>query len=234
MRETKKYLPPDECNLNLIKVFKNLSPEELNHLYYNRACSFNKKGSIIFKEGSRINGFFTVHSGVLKLYMTGIDGKEQIIRFAKKGDIIGYRSALSNEIATITAEVIEDSNVSFFAASILLDLFKNNSVFALDISRSICHELAESYHYIINIAQRTVKERLAETLLHMKETFQTDDEKTIQISLTREEIANVVGTATESVIRLISELREEKIIESNGKKIRILNEEALIRLANFS
>lgn len=201
-------------------------------LNYEKSSRFYKRGEIIYHEGSRINGFYCVHSGIIKIYKTGIDGKEQIIRFAKRGDIIGYRSILSNELACTTAKIIEDAIVCYISADILFSLVKSNGNFSVEIMKLTCRELGEANAYITDIAQKTVRERLAEVLIHLKDNFGLDDEQVLQISLTREELANIVGTATESVIRLLSEFKNDGLIELNGRKIKILNSRSLTKIGN--
>jgi CRP-like cAMP-binding protein len=97
----------------------------------------------------------------------------------------------------------------------------------------VCRELREANDYITDIAQKTVRERLAEVLLLLKENFELDNQNTLQISLTREELANMVGTATESVIRLLSEFKQDKLIELQGRKIKFLDLASLRRVANI-
>lgn len=209
-----------------------MTQDELDHLNYKKNSVFYKRGEIIYHEGSRINGFYCMHSGIIKVYKTGIDGKEQIIRFAKRGDIIGYRSILSNELACTTAKIIEDSTLCYISSDILFSLVKNNGNFSMEIMKLTCKELGEANAYITDIAQKTVRERLAEVLIHLKDNFGLDDDQVLQISLTREELANIVGTATESVIRLLSEFKNDGLIELNGRKIKILNSRSLIKIGN--
>ena len=97
----------------------------------------------------------------------------------------------------------------------------------------VCRELREANDYITDIAQKTVRERLAEVLLLLKENFELDNQNTLQISLTREELANMVGTATESVIRLLSEFKQDKLIELQGRKIKFLDIASMRRVANI-
>jgi len=220
------------CSLEFNSIFKHLTQDELDHLNYKKNSVFYKRGEIIYHEGSRINGFYCMHSGIIKVYKTGIDGKEQIIRFAKRGDIIGYRSILSNELACTTAKIIEDSTLCYISSDILFSLVKNNGNFSMEIMKLTCKELGEANAYITDIAQKTVRERLAEVLIHLKDNFGLDDDQVLQISLTREELANIVGTATESVIRLLSEFKNDGLIELNGRKIKILNSRSLIKIGN--
>lgn len=209
-----------------------MTQDELDQLNYEKSSLFYKRGEIIYHEGSRINGFYCIHSGIIKVYKTGIDGKEQIIRFAKQGEIIGYRSILSNELACTTAKIIEDSILCYISSDILFSLVKNNGNFSMEIMKLTCKELGEANAYITDIAQKTVRERLAEVLIHLKDSFGLDDDQVLQISLTREELANIVGTATESVIRLLSEFKNDGLIELNGRKIKIINSRSLTKIGN--
>jgi len=167
------------------------------------------------------------------MYKTGFDGKEQIIRFALPGDITGYRSVISNEPACTTAEVLEDSVVCQIPADILFTLVRTNGNFAIELMKLTCKELGEANSYMTDIAQKTVRERLAEILIHLDDEFGTDDQQVLKISLTREELSNIVGTATESIIRLLSEFKNENIIELKGRKIKILDMPGLKRKANI-
>src|SRR5690554_5433495 len=222
----------EETDLSGFNLFKKLDEEEFNRLNFEKTCSIYKKGSVIYREGSRLTGFFCVTRGILKIIKTGIDGKEQIIRFAKKGEIIAYRSLLSQELACTTAKVIEEAVLCHIPYQTLLFLIKSNWQFSHHMLQIVCRELREANDYITDIAQKTVRERLAEVLLLLKENFELDNENTLQISLTREELANMVGTATESVIRLLSEFKQDNLIEIHGRKIRLLNIPKLIQVGN--
>lgn len=221
-----------ECVVDLNTIFSTLAPEELDKLGFEKGCDFYKRGDIIYHEGNRMNGCFCVNKGVIKLYKTGIEGKEQIISFAKKGDIIGFRSVLTGELACTTAKVIDDAVLCFIPSDTLFSLVKTNAEFSMQLMQLTCKELGEANKYITDIAQKTVRERLAEVLIMLMDTFSLDDTSTLQISLTREELANIVGTATESVIRLLSEFKGDKLIELNGRKIKIMNVKALKKVGN--
>ena len=222
----------DGCLVRSNSIFKHLTPEELEKVTFDKSSEYFKRGSIIYREGSRINGCYCIQQGIIKVFKTGIDGKEQIIRFARSGDIIGFRSVLSNELACTSAEVLDDANLCYIPAETLVYLVKHNGNFSMELMQLTCKELGEANAYITDIAQKTVRERLAEILIHLKNDFGLDESNVLQISLTREELANIVGTATESVIRLLSEFKQDQLIELNGRKIRILDEAGLIRIGN--
>ncbi len=221
-----------KCALETGSIFKHLSPDEVDLINFEKEFRTYKRGEILYNEGSRISGFYCINYGIVKVFKTGFDGKEQIIRFAKPGDIIAYRSVLSNEVACTSAKVIEDCRVCFIPADILISFVKINSDFAHELLKLACHELGEANSFITDIAQKTVRERLAEVLLLLVNEFGLDNQNYLQISLTREELANIVGTATESVIRLLSEFKTDKLVELNGRKIRIMNRKGLEKINN--
>ncbi len=221
-----------KCSTESGSLFRYLTADETQMLNYQKDFRQYKRGDILYQEGGRISGFFCINGGIIKVFKTGFDGKEQIIRFAKRGDFIAYRSVLSNEPACTSAKVIEDSQVCFIPSEILLQLSRVNSNFALELLKLACQELGEANSFITDIAQKTVRERLAEILILLVQDFGLDENKFLRISLTREELANIVGTATESVIRLLSEFKTDKIVELNGRKIRILNIKALEKISN--
>ncbi len=233
MKRTQDISFCEECISNITNIFKHLSQTEIEDLNFVKSCNFHKRGEIIYHEGNRPTGVYCVSKGIIKLYKTGIEGKEQIIRFAKKGDIIGYRSILSSELACTTAKVIEEVNLCFIPSEDWLKLLHGNNDFSMDIMKFACDELGKSNSFITDIAQKNVRERLAEILLYLKDDFGLDKEGVLQISLTREEIANITGTATESAIRLLSEFKDDKLIALNGRKITILDEKRLRKTASM-
>jgi CRP-like cAMP-binding protein len=222
----------DRCVHENDSIFRHLIREEVDLLNFKKEFRQYMRGEILYNEGSRISGFYCIHSGIIKVFKTGLDGKEQIIRFAKRGEIIAYRSVLSNEVACTSAKVIEDCQVCFIPSEILISFVRSNPTFAHEMLKLACHELGEANSFITDIAQKTVRERLAEILLLLVNDFGLDGQNYLQISLTREELANIVGTATESVIRLLSEFKSDRLIELNGRKIRILNLKGLEKISN--
>ncbi len=233
MKQQENNLPLcEKCAFDNGSIFRHLTQEEYVLLNYEKDYRNYKRGDILYQEGNRISGFFCINSGIIKVFKTGFDGKEQIIRFAKAGEIIAYRSVLSSEPACTSAKVIEDCQVCFIPSEILISLIKSNSEFSLDLLKLACHELGEANSFITDIAQKTVRERLAEILLLLVTDFGLDENNYLNISLTREELANIVGTATESVIRLLSEFKTDKLVELNGRRIKILNKKGLEKISN--
>jgi CRP/FNR family transcriptional regulator, polysaccharide utilization system transcription regulator len=222
----------NDCKQEITTIFKKLSTEQIEYLNANKSCSVVKKGKILYQEGNRITGVFCINKGILKIYKTGTEGKEQIIKFAKEGDIIGYRSVINGEAACTSVKILEDAVLCHISSADLYHLLRENSEFGIELLQIACSELGEANNYITDIAQKSVRERLAEILLKLKDEFGLNDEGLINVALTREELANIIGTATESVIRLLSEFKTEGIVELQGRKIKLLNIAKLKKISN--
>jgi CRP-like cAMP-binding protein len=231
MFQEPSYLSCETCFIGTHPLFRHLTEEEIRLLSIHSITEIYKRGSIIYREGNRMSGFYCVRHVIVKIYKTGFDGKEQIIRFAKSGDIIGYRSVISSEPACTTTEVLEECTLCHIPAAMLMNLVRTNGNFAVALMKLTCKELGEANSYITDIAQKTVRERLAEILIHLDEEFGANNEGSLNISLTREELSNIVGTATESIIRLLSDFKNDQLIALNGRKIKILDKPGLKYIA---
>lgn len=230
MNQNQAFPNCDQLAECFAKSFKHLNTDQMNLLFWEEECELLKRGTVIYAEGDSARGCYFVYSGILKVFKTGLEGKEQIIRFGKSGDIIGFRSALSHEPACTSTKVIEDAIVCFIPSHALTQLIQENPIFSMELIKMTCKELGQANSYITDIAQKSVRERLAEVLIQLMETFGLAQDNTLQISLTREEIANMVGTATESVIRLLSEFKSDGLIEIKGRKIKIVDIRSLKRV----
>ena len=223
---------------NLQKLFNDESFKEMlsaedydKYISAKQILKFNK-GGIIFEDGEVPNGVFFLNKGTAKLSKQGVYGKDQILRFIKEGDLIGYRSLLCGEDFQAKAEAMTEVEATFLPSDLFLQMLEVAPKFSFVMLQKIAFELGESSNTVTFLAQKTVRERLAEILLLLEQKLGTDPEGFIKISLTREEIANIIGTATESAIRLISEFKQDKLIEVEGRNIKILNHEKLIRLGH--
>ena len=152
----------------------------------------------------------------------GEGGKEQVVRLANSGDIIGYRSLFKNELYQATATAIEDSYICHLSAHTFLELIKLNPKLSFEVMRLLSEDLKNAEQHLINITQKTVKERIGEALYILYKTFGTkEDGETLNIILTRSEISDIAGTTTETTIRTLAMLKKEGLIKTFGKKILI-------------
>lgn len=221
------------CGSRNKSVFCGLHGDQLDNIDSNKGCDFYKKGEAIFKEGGYARGLFCVNKGKIKLSKMGPSGKEQIIRFATAGDVMGYNSMLSKSKLSSTAIALEDAAVCFIPSNDFFELIKSEPDFSLRMLELTAKNWNEASRLITDMAQKTTKQRLAEMLLWLKETFGLDEDNCIDVKLSREEIANMVGTATEAVIRLLGELKKEKLISLDGKRIKLLDIHGLVMLAEL-
>ncbi len=219
-----------ECELCVIKsmnALKTLTPDQLKKISELKTSVKVKKGDNLLKEGNTVNGLFCVKDGKCKMTKLNSNGKDQIIKYSKGGDILGHRSLLSEEPAGLTVTALEDLRACYIPKEEILNTIRDNNNFSLHLMKNISHQLNEANSSISEMAQKPVKERLAITLLRLEEIFGVDKDGFIDVLLTREEIANTIGTATESAIRLISNFKKEQLIELKGKYIRILSKNKL-------
>lgn len=223
----------DFCNVCKKSIFHDLSDDAIAELNENKKCNFYTKGQLIFNEGNRINGIYCINKGKVKLFQVGSEGKNQIIKFAKEGEIIGYRALLSDEPLSASAAAIEDATLCFIPKAHFFKIITDHPNFNFKMLKLLSHELGDATKVITDLAQKSVRERVAEVLLILKETFDLDDEKTLQVQLSREELANIVGTASESVIRLLSEFKKDGMIDLKGKNIMLLDIPKLTKTANI-
>jgi CRP/FNR family transcriptional regulator len=221
------------CSSQVKSAFADLPNSAKDKLSHLKTCVSFRKGQVIIHEGARPQGVYCIHKGKVKLYTLGTEGKEQIIKFFTDGQLIGYRSLLSDEPFSASATALEDTFACYIPKSSFFKVIEDNPKFSLELLKLSCHELGEAGKMITSLAQKNVKERLAEILLILRATFGEDEEGYLDISLSREEIANMVGTATESVIRLISELKKEGYITSKGKRIALADKRALQQIASI-
>lgn len=233
-RNTDANLPnPELCLKKLKSTFPHLTDAELQSLLTPDSVQAYKKGELLYEEGTRIKGCYFIYSGIIKIYQTGQEGKEQIIKFDQEGDIFGFRSVIRHESACTSAKTLSDCILGYISDKNLLNLLKNNPGFAYDMVQIACKELGDANRYIRDIAQKSVKERLAEILLLIADEFGIETDGTLKLSITREELSNFVGTATETVIRLLSDYKAENLVEAKGRKIKLLNLEKMKTIAGL-
>lgn len=215
-------------------VFSALSPEETHRLETEKSTNIFRHGQILFYEGNHPSGLFCIHKGKVKIYKTGLDGREHIVRLAKEGDIIGYRSLIGNEPYTSSAIALEDSLVCFIPDFIFREYLSGCQKFPRKIMDLMYHDLKKAEIRNMELAQKPVRQRVAETILMLGDFYgYAEDGRTINTTLTRIDLASLSGAATETTIRFLSDFRDEKLIEFDGKKIKILAPEELLKEAEL-
>jgi CRP-like cAMP-binding protein len=221
----------EQCIVRQFSSLKALNKQELIKLANCKTSYTIKKGQAIFEEGEITNGVFCIRSGVCKMTKLSDNGKDQIIKLAKSGELLGQRSMIGDQPSNLNAIAMEDMEVCFIPKTEMLGFFNENNQFSLNLMQAICGDLKNADDHMVDMAQKTVKQRLAETLLYLEDTFGVNDDKTLKIQLTREELGGMIGTATESCIRLLSEFKKQKIISLTGKKITLIDKRQLKKIS---
>ena len=188
------------------------------------------KGTVFFKEGEYIKGIYFLEGGVCKMSKLSTNGKSHIIRFVKKGELLGLRSVMSQGPTNLMATALSEVSYYLIPQEYIFSSFSENPPFAMELSKILSNELRRSDSLIADMVHKRVKQRLAETLCLLENTFGTDAQGYIASPLVREEIANLVGTATESLIRTLSDFAKDGIVELKGKHIRIANRNLLKKI----
>jgi CRP-like cAMP-binding protein len=207
-----------------------LSKEELKKVSDSKISKKIKKGEALFKEGQKLDGVFCVREGVSKLSKLSTNGKNQIVKLASKGEVMGQRSIIAEEITNLSATAVSDMDVCFIPKEIISNTLNTNPNFSLEVLRHMAHDLKEADDVIVNMSQKTVKQRLAEAFIYLKHNYGEDQNGYLVLTMSRDDYANIIGTAIESLIRMISEFKKKGFIKTSGKKIGIIEERKLQEL----
>jgi CRP/FNR family transcriptional regulator, polysaccharide utilization system transcription regulator len=224
----------DNCIDNAKSIFSVLTPKEKEALIKNHTCAFYKKGEIIFKEGDKPTGLICLSEGKVKVFKEGVGGREQIVRMAKPIGFIGYRALFAEEHHTATAVAIEDCTTCIVDKESVYKILRLNSDFSLSIIKAFATELGFSNNRTVTLTQKHIRGRLAESLIFLKETYgYEDDNQTIKIYLSREDVANLSNMTTSNAIRTLSTFAQEGVISIDGRKIKILDLPKLERISDL-
>jgi len=229
-----KFILMNKCEQCIVRQFSSLKALNKDELLRMAECKTSytiKKGEPIFEEGEVTNGIYCVKDGICKLSKLSDNGKDQIVKLVKPGELLGQRSMIIDEPANLSAIALEDMEVCFIPRIEVMQFFNKNNQFSMNVMKTICEDLKDADDHMVNMAQKTVRQRLVETLIYLEETFGKNEDGSLHIQLSREELAGMIGTATESCIRLLSELNKSNLIELNGKKIFITDKNKLRRFS---
>ncbi|WP_066681843.1 MULTISPECIES: Crp/Fnr family transcriptional regulator, partial [unclassified Chryseobacterium] len=193
-----------------------------------------RKNEAIFTEGTIPNGIFFLKNGKVKKYKVDNDGREQIIYIYNAGEFFGYSAILSNDTYGDTTLAIENSVIAFISKENFLKILDQSDFFSKLLLKSLSHEFNVMANLMTVLSQRTVRERVALSLLILHRKYQSNiaEDKTY-ITLSRTDLANIVGTANETLARILHDFREDHLIIMEGRKILLIDLERLTRIANI-
>lgn len=228
--------PIDQWDFESHSILSDLPQEDSEMLMAHQSRQSYHKGEIIFREGAYPSGIFFILDGKVKKYKVNKEGKEQIIYVANSGELIGYHAILSETRYPDSAAALEESLVAFIPKEDFQKVLEQSPVLSRRLLKNLSHEFAVLVNGLTLFAQRPVRERLALQLVVLREKYKVDFQPgmAVAINMSRDDLASLAGTARENVIRVLSEFKEEGILQTKGRKIIILDIRRLLEIANYS
>ena len=205
--------------------------ESLDALTKDRDVNHYKKKQTIYNEGNRAGRLFFVQKGKVKTYKTNDDGKELVVDLYNEGDFLGYVALLEEGAYKETAEAMEDCELSLIPKTDFDELVNNNPLIARKFIQMLAKDVAEKEEQLLKLAYNSLRKKVADALMSLQRKYKTDTGN-FSISISRENLASIAGTATESLIRTLGDFRTEKLIEIKDGNIVILNEKKLENMLN--
>jgi len=229
-----KNLLSGSNRLKTDQLFEGLSAEELELLIGSGVTHTYRKGEIIFREGGIPMGIFYVRSGRVKKYKATVKGGEQILYLCSEGELMGYHALLSEEYYPDSAATTEHSQITFIPKDNFLNVLRGSPALSNTLLKALAHEFSLFVNSITSLATKSVRERLATNLLQLDEKFRSSERGgPSEINLSRTDLANMVGTAKETLVRLLQDFQRVGLIEKTSKTIRIIDRKGVIKEANL-
>jgi CRP/FNR family transcriptional regulator, cyclic AMP receptor protein len=224
----------EDIATNITQVLSNgslVGEELLQQFIHNSNINRYRRKQVIYKEGNRPSRLFYLLNGMVKAYKTNEDGKDLVVDLYNKGDFFGYVALISNSAYKETAEAIEDCEVAVISQGEFKQLL-NEPHITTKFLKLLAKDITEKEEQLLAIAYASLREKVAKALLSLKTKYQGDDES-FEISMSRENLANIAGTAIESLVRTLTDFKNEKIIDIHSDRhISILNEKTLMNMMN--
>jgi len=227
--------PIEKWDFKSQSILADLPEEDLALLTGKQDEQRYKKGEMVFREGAYPSGIFFIRSGKVKKYKVAKDGGEQIIYVANAGELIGYHAVLAEDRYPDSAAALEESLIVYIPKDDFLEVLQRSNLLSRRLLKVLSHEFAVLTNSVTLFAHHSVRERLALQLVVLREKYKVNFQPgmPVEINMSRNDLASLVGTARENVVRVLSEFKEEGIIESKGRKIIVKDVKQLIEIANY-
>ena len=222
-----------QASLSLSEFFDEVKHENaLENLAESTQVNQYKKKQRIYAEGNHPHSLYYLNSGKIRTYKINDNGKELTIGLYKTGDYFGYHSLLQNTPYNETAETMEKCQVSSIGREDFEILINNNKKVAQKFIRLLAHNVTEKEEQLINLAYNSLRKRVADALLTLLKKYKEEDHTNFTIQISREDLAHIAGTTTESLIRTLSDFKAEKLIEAEAGSVKIIHEKKLQDMVN--
>jgi CRP-like cAMP-binding protein len=216
------------------QLYSVLNDEDKEYLLDNHVIKHYAKNDKIYIEGDKPKGLLCLGVGKVKVYKEGVGGREQIVRMVAAPNFLGYRALFADDTHIATAVAIEKSTIFFIPKEVIFKLISSNDKVCRNILRSFAVELGFTRYRTVSLTQKHIRGRLAESLLFLREIYGfKEDGETLDIQLSREDIANFSNMTTSNAIRTLSTFVNEKVIAVDGRTIKIIDNAKLERISKL-
>jgi CRP-like cAMP-binding protein len=230
----KKEIKLEEITAAIDDMWQLLSDDQRELVAKSIETRRYKKHQVIYAEGETPSHLLCLIEGKVKIYRDGVGGRSQIMRVIKPVEYFGYRAYFAGESFVTAAAAFENSVICTIPMSIIVRLVEENNKLAMFFIRLLAIDLGISDERTVNLTQKHIRGRLAESLLFLKEAYGLEEDgATISIFLSREDLANLSNMTTSNAIRTLSLFASEKLIAIDGRKIKIINEEELKKISRI-
>ncbi|MDR1339342.1 MAG: Crp/Fnr family transcriptional regulator [Prevotellaceae bacterium] len=215
-------------------ILKHLTPRDREQIAMHSSCLFYPKGRMVFREGETPNHLVCLVSGQVKVYKEGIAGRDWIARMVNSVELLGYRALFGEENYNVSAQTIQDSIICRIEKETVFAIMKKNHNLVFDIMKMLARELGFVHAKTITLTQKHIRGRLAEALLFLEHTYgMEDDFQTLKVKLSREDLASLSNMTTSNAIRTLSAFSIEKLVELDGRKIKLLDKHSLEQISQI-
>ena len=230
----KGIFPIEKWNFETSTILTDLPAHELEILSRNMSEEKYAKGEVIFREGAYPTGIFFLVEGKVKKFKTDKEGKEHIIYVANSGELVGYHALLAEERYPDAAATLEECRISFIPREDFLEVLNTSKVLPHRLLKTLSHEFSVFVNNVASLAHRTVRERFAMQLIILREKYKQNftPGMEVEINMSREDLASLVGSTRENIVRILKDFKKEGILETQGRKIIIKNINQLLKLSN--
>lgn len=191
-----------------------------------------KKNQVIYSEGNRPHNLYYIAKGKVKIFKTNADGKELTVDLHGEGEFIGYVALLEGTSYRETAEAIDKTDIAIIPVDEFRTLIESNKEAMQKFIKLLAKNVAQKEEQLLSLAYNSLRKRVADSLVKLQQKYKNTKDESFSIQISREDLANIAGTATESLIRTLSDFKSEKLIDIQSGEIIILNEKKLSAMVN--
>ncbi|MDR1887292.1 MAG: Crp/Fnr family transcriptional regulator [Prevotellaceae bacterium] len=232
--KTKREIDLTNSLETVYTILKHLTQKEKEQIAGHSSCIFLPKGQMVFREGETPNHLECLISGQVKVFKEGIAGRDWIARMVNSAQLLGYRALFGEENYNVSAQTIQDSIICRIDKDTIFSILKKNSNLMFEIMKILARELGFVHAKTITLTQKHIRGRLAEALLFLEQTYgMEDDSQTLKVKLSREDLANLSNMTTANAIRTLSAFSLEKLVELDGRKIKLLDRHSLEHISQI-